>query len=86
MSEKRETLLEENDGFVRTLVMNRPEARNAFNSTAWRELRDAFADALADDGVRVVILFRELADGRVKVSLRSRFRSTCRSGSSRTDG
>jgi enoyl-CoA hydratase/carnithine racemase len=53
---KRETILEETDGGVRTLSFNRPGARNAFNSQQWRELRDAMADAKKDDGVRVVIV------------------------------
>ena len=53
---KRETILEETEGGVRTLTFNRPKARNAFNSQQWRELADALADAKADDGVRVVIV------------------------------
>ncbi len=53
---KRETILEETRGGVRTLTMNRPAARNAFNNQQYRELRDALGDAAGDDGVRVVIL------------------------------
>ena len=53
---KRELILEETRGGVRTLTMNRPAARNAFNSRQWGELRDALGDAAGDDGVRVVIL------------------------------
>ncbi len=52
----RETILEETRDGVRTLTMNRPAARNAFNSQQYRELRVALGDAASDDGVRVVIL------------------------------
>jgi enoyl-CoA hydratase/carnithine racemase len=52
----RKTILEETEDRVRVLVMNRPEARNAFNVQHWTDLRDALADARADDDVRVVIL------------------------------
>ncbi len=53
---KRETILEETRDGVRTLTMNRPAARNAFNRQQYRELRVALGDAASDDGVRVVIL------------------------------
>lgn len=53
---KRETILEETEQRVLTLVLNRPEARNAFDSRQWRELRDALGDAAADDGIGAVIL------------------------------
>jgi enoyl-CoA hydratase/carnithine racemase len=53
---KRETVLEQTEGGVRTLTLNRPEARNAFNSRQYRELRDALRDAAEDDAVRVVVL------------------------------
>lgn len=51
-----DTILIETRDYVRTLTMNRPDARNAFNSEQWSALRDALADASADNGVRVVIL------------------------------
>jgi enoyl-CoA hydratase/carnithine racemase len=51
-----DTVLIETRDYVRTLTMNRPEARNAFSSEQWSALRDALADASADNGVRVVIL------------------------------
>jgi enoyl-CoA hydratase/carnithine racemase len=51
-----DTILIETDEHVRTLTMNRPEARNAFNSEQWRALADALAAASEDDDVRVVIL------------------------------
>lgn len=52
----RELVNEETDGGVRTVVMNRPEARNAFNAAMWRDLRDALVDARKDDAIKVVIL------------------------------
>jgi enoyl-CoA hydratase/carnithine racemase len=52
----RETILERTENRVRTLTMNRPEARNAFNTQQWVDFRGALADASSDDGVRVVIL------------------------------
>jgi enoyl-CoA hydratase/carnithine racemase len=51
-----ETVLVRTENRVRTLTMNRPEARNAFNVEQWEALRDAFSDAGGDDAVRVVIL------------------------------
>jgi len=41
---------------VLLLTLNRPERKNAFDETMWREARDALADALADDAVRAVIV------------------------------
>ena len=52
----RTRVLEElNDG-VLLLTLNRPERKNAFDETMWREARDALADAQADDAVRCVIV------------------------------
>ena len=42
---KRETLIEETRGAVRTLVLNRPEARNAFDNRLYRDLTEALAAA-----------------------------------------
>ena len=39
----RETVLEERDGRVLVLTLNRPRQRNAFNRQMWHELRDALA-------------------------------------------
>jgi enoyl-CoA hydratase/carnithine racemase len=44
-----------NDG-VLLLTLNRPERKNAFDETMWREARDALADAQANDDVRCVIV------------------------------
>lgn len=52
----RETVLEERDGAVLTLVLNRPKQRNAFNRQMWHELRDALRDAQDDPGVHVVVV------------------------------
>ena len=46
----RETVLEERDGAVVVLTMNRPRQRNAFNRQMWHELRDALRDAQEDPG------------------------------------
>ncbi len=53
----RETVLaERRDGGVLLLTLSRPEKRNAFNSQAYHELRDALDQALADDAVHAVVL------------------------------
>jgi enoyl-CoA hydratase/carnithine racemase len=48
-------LIADDDG-VRTITLNRPEARNAFNTDLYRATGTALDDADADDSVRVVIL------------------------------
>jgi enoyl-CoA hydratase/carnithine racemase len=48
-------LVDDADG-VRTITLNRPEARNAFNTDLYRATGTALDDADAHDGVRVVIL------------------------------
>jgi enoyl-CoA hydratase/carnithine racemase len=52
----RETVLEERDGAVHVLTLNRPRQRNAFNRQMWHELRDALHDAQDDATVRAVIV------------------------------
>ena len=52
----RETVLEERDGAVVVLTMNRPRQRNAFNRQMWHELRDALRDAQEDPGVHAVVV------------------------------
>jgi enoyl-CoA hydratase len=44
-------------GQVTTIVMNRPERRNAVDGPMARALRDAFAAFEADDGQRVAVLW-----------------------------
>jgi len=46
----------EDRGAVRHVVMNRPEKRNALNADLIQALGQAFEDAAADDGVRVVVV------------------------------
>lgn len=43
-------------GGIRTVTINRPEKLNALDRETITELRAAFGDARADDGVRVVVL------------------------------
>ena len=44
------------EGKVATVVLNRPEVRNAFNDTTIAELTQAFRQLGADDGVRAIVL------------------------------
>jgi enoyl-CoA hydratase len=50
------TLLSEDRGAIRRLTINRPDKLNALNRETLGELDLAFAQAAADDAVRVVIL------------------------------
>ncbi|MFE0041811.1 enoyl-CoA hydratase [Streptomyces albireticuli] len=50
------TVRYERSGPVATVVMDRPEYRNAQNSAMTYALDDAFGEAAADDGVKVVVL------------------------------
>jgi enoyl-CoA hydratase/carnithine racemase len=52
----RETVLEERDGAVLILTLNRPRQRNAFNRQMWHETRDALGVAQADPTVHVVVV------------------------------
>ena len=49
-------LIVQRDGFVVTVIMNRPEARNAFGAEMLVRLADAWDLIDDDDGVRVAIL------------------------------
>ncbi|HAI63462.1 MAG TPA: crotonase, partial [Acidimicrobiaceae bacterium] len=44
------------DGRVRTITFQRPEAKNAMNTTMWDGTTEAFLAAAADPGVAVVVL------------------------------
>ena len=44
------------NGAVRSLLLDRPEALNAFNSRMFDELTDALLLAADDDSVKVVII------------------------------
>ncbi len=52
----RAVLLTADDSHVRTLTLDRPEARNAFSQSLYRALAAALVDAAADDSVRVVVV------------------------------
>ncbi|HXQ22563.1 MAG TPA: enoyl-CoA hydratase-related protein [Candidatus Acidoferrales bacterium] len=52
----RATLIEEFSGAVLRITLNRPERKNAFNHQMWCDVRDALAEAQADDAVRVVVI------------------------------
>src|SRR5262245_8340322 len=56
MSPARDTVLEERDGAVLVLTMNRPRQRNAFNRQMWHERRDALRAAQEDATVRAVVV------------------------------
>ncbi|NEA23014.1 crotonase/enoyl-CoA hydratase family protein [Actinomadura bangladeshensis] len=49
----------ERDGAVTTVIMSRPESRNAVDGTTARELADAFRAFDADDGASVAVLWGE---------------------------
>jgi 2-(1,2-epoxy-1,2-dihydrophenyl)acetyl-CoA isomerase len=56
MADSFETLIVERPGAVVTVVMNRPERKNAANGTMWRELGAVFDDVAADRDVRAMVL------------------------------
>jgi enoyl-CoA hydratase len=49
-------ILYETRGAIAWITLNRPEVRNAQNVALLRALDDAFSKAMADDGVKVVVL------------------------------
>jgi enoyl-CoA hydratase/carnithine racemase len=55
----RQSLREETKDAVRTLIFDRPEARNAFDAQQYRLLKQALDRAVDDDTVKVVILTGE---------------------------
>ena len=46
----------EDDGAVRLLTLNRPEAKNAFNRALYDGVRMALDEAAADDSVTVCVI------------------------------
>ena len=56
MSDTNDVLGITDDGGVRFLTFNRPDALNAFNQTLWFALTDALASAANDDAIRCVLL------------------------------
>jgi len=51
-----EVLRIDDDGAVRLLTLNRPEAKNAFNRALYDEVRMALEEAAADDSVTVCVI------------------------------
>lgn len=56
VSKSYETIALSNDGGVTTVMLNRPEARNAMSPTLHREMRDALIALEHDDDTRVVVI------------------------------
>ncbi|HEV3281930.1 MAG TPA: enoyl-CoA hydratase [Acidimicrobiales bacterium] len=56
MTNQLETLIVERKDGVVTVIMNRPERKNAANGTMWRELLATFDDVATDRNVRVMVL------------------------------
>ena len=52
----RETVLSEQVNGVVLLTLNRPDKRNAFNDQQYDDLREALADAEADDTIKVAVI------------------------------
>jgi enoyl-CoA hydratase/carnithine racemase len=52
----RTRVLEALEDGVLLLTLNRPERKNAFDETMWREARDALGEAQESDAVRVVLV------------------------------
>ncbi len=51
-----ETIAVSVDGFIATVVLNRPDKLNALTLAMWRDLGDAVARLSADDGLRCIVL------------------------------
>ncbi|HTK01731.1 MAG TPA: enoyl-CoA hydratase-related protein [Bordetella sp.] len=49
-------ILNERDGPIATVILNRPAKLNALTVDAWRLLGDTFAELSRDDGVRCIVL------------------------------
>lgn len=57
MSEKEyQLMVYEKKGKVATITIDRPKVMNALNTALASEMRDALADAEADDGIRVIVI------------------------------
>jgi enoyl-CoA hydratase/carnithine racemase len=52
----RETVLSEHRDGIALLTLNRPDKRNAFNDQQYDDLREALADARADDTIKVSVI------------------------------
>lgn len=51
-----DTILVERDGFIVTVVLNRPHKLNALTKPMWQVLGDAMENLSADDGIRCIVL------------------------------
>jgi enoyl-CoA hydratase/carnithine racemase len=51
-----ETIFVERDGFVATVVLNRPDKLNALTKPMWQRLGEAMRELSADDALRCVVL------------------------------
>ncbi len=51
-----DTLLVERDGFIATVVLNRPHKLNALTKPMWQALGDAMESLSADDTIRCIVL------------------------------
>jgi methylglutaconyl-CoA hydratase len=51
-----QTLEVQRNGSIATVILNRPEVRNAFNETAIAEIAQAFRELRSEAGVRAIIL------------------------------
>ena len=56
MERQLNTIVLKREGGIATVVLNRPQRRNAMNEQMWEELIPALGELADDDGVRVVIL------------------------------
>jgi enoyl-CoA hydratase len=57
MSQKEyQLIIYEKKGNAATITINRPKMMNALNTTVANEMRDAVADAEADDNIRVIVI------------------------------
>jgi enoyl-CoA hydratase/carnithine racemase len=52
----KQTVLQKLDGGVLVVTMNRPDKKNAFDRTMWRDMRDTLDEARDDDSVRCVVV------------------------------
>jgi enoyl-CoA hydratase/carnithine racemase len=51
-----ESIAVRRDGYIATVVMNRPDKLNALTITMWKDLGDAITRLAADDDVRCIVL------------------------------
>src|SRR5699024_6987950 len=54
--DKMETIIFKQQDRIASLILNRPEKRNAFNNIMVKELKEAFAEIEKNEQIRVVLL------------------------------